>query len=135
MGVMLLSCCHWVTALFDVDFISIMPKNTPIGGALMWTGAPLDLAAEEVRRRYAGHLNLTVTLLYDEKDRKCDTSDASAPLLLADYYYRQGLNRCLAVMAASEYPCHECFEYIPSNLVRFVCRIYLEGKFSPRRCG
>ena len=97
-----LSSCDHATGLFDVNFVSIMPKSLPIGGALTWTGAPLDLAAELVRSRFAGTLNLSVTLLYREDDRKCEDADARAPLLLAEYYYKHAANQCVAVMAASK---------------------------------
>jgi hypothetical protein len=87
---------------FDIEIISIIPYNLSLGVALPWTGAALEVAAESVRSQYSTTLNLSVTLLYRNKDRTCEDTNANAMLLLTDYYYTQAFNRCVAVIASGQ---------------------------------
>ena len=84
----------------NLEFISILPQSLPVGGALPWTGAAMDLALESVNRRFGATLNLTVTRLYRKEDRTCEDSEAYIPGILAEHYYTRVFGQCVAVMAS-----------------------------------
>ncbi|OQV17624.1 hypothetical protein BV898_08249 [Hypsibius exemplaris] len=86
---------------FDLEIISIIPCNISVGVALPFTGAALRVAEDAVNAEFLGRLNLTVTLLYQETDRVCEDTDAHAPLLLAEYYNKKALGRCVAVVGSA----------------------------------
>jgi hypothetical protein len=103
--VLLVGCLHAFLGsshAFDLEMISIIPYNLSLGVALPWTGAALQVAADNVRSRYSATLNLSVTLLYRNKDRTCEDANANAMLLLTDYYYTQAFNRCVTVIASGQ---------------------------------
>jgi len=87
--------------VLDLEFISVLPKTVAFGGALRYTGAVLELAAESVNRRFAGDLNVTITYLYNQADRTCEDAEGSIPVQLAEYYNAQAFNRCVAAIASA----------------------------------
>jgi hypothetical protein len=104
--VLIVRCLHALLGTshaFDLEMISIIPYNLSLGVALPWTGAALQVAADNVRSQYSATLNLSVTLLYRNKDQTCEDTNANAMLLLTDYYYTQAFNRCVAVIASGQF--------------------------------
>ena len=95
--------CGPVHGTVQVEVLSTIPNNLPIGVALPFARAAVDAAVDDVNAQYAGHLNVSVTFLYNDADRICDDTDANAPILLAEHYYRSSAaGRCTAVLVAGE---------------------------------
>ena len=95
--------CAPVYGIVQVEVLSTIPNNLPIGVALPVVGAAVEVAVDDVNAQYVGLLNVSVTFLYNDADRICDDTDANAPILLAKHYYKSSAaGRCTAVLVAGE---------------------------------
>ena len=95
--------CAPVHGTVQVEVLSTIPNNLPIGVALPVVGAAVEVAVDDVNAQYAGHLNVSVAFLYDKDDRICDDTEAHAPIVLAEYYYKRNVSsRCSAILLAGD---------------------------------
>ena len=95
--------CAPVHGIVQVEVLSTIPNNLPIGVALPVVRAAVEVAVDDVNAQSVGLLNVSVTFLYNDADRICDDTEAHAPIVLAEYYYKRNVSsRCSAILLAGD---------------------------------
>ena len=93
-------------AVTNLELVSVIPFGARVATALIYTGASLDIAIDKANRRYNGTLNVSLSLLYGDRDQKCgDAASTIVDQVTHHYYKDRKKDACMALIATSEIHC------------------------------
>ena len=79
-------------AKFSLEIISPGNYRQVSVSSMPITAPAIDLAVDELNRKYPSMLSTRVTYLYDKSSTGCEDLIAAADFLVSDYYYRRNVS-------------------------------------------
>ena len=96
-------CSACGIAARNAVIVASLPYDLGLAPDIIRTGSAFDLATEMVDEKYAGHLNVTVTYLYNPAHRSCQSVSSETASRLAEYYYQQARpETCYAIVSVGK---------------------------------
>ena len=91
-----------VAMALNLELVSSLPYAARVSTSLLFTGPAMNLAVERANRQFSGTLNMSLVLLYDERDQKCpDVTYTIIDKLTRHYYKNRQKDACVAIIATS----------------------------------
>ena len=113
-----------------LQIITSLNYDLKLSNDLMATGGAFDLAAENVNRRYAGHLSISLHHLYNASHRSCDDVASQAAQMISQYYYREAQNDTCYALVTSRKKTTVSSNHRPSQFI-FQFDLMVHGAIGP----